>query len=453
MNEVFSYIDAHWREAVEDLIRFCRQPSISAQGIGMEEMVQLLHQMMTKYGIASQILPSKGYPVVYGEVKGDSPFTILFYNHYDVQPPEPLELWSTPPFEPTIFDDKLRARGVSDNKGNIIARLLAIKAFTQTSGQLPVSVKFLIEGEEEIGSPNIPAFIEQNYQPLTADGCIWEGGGVNWKGQPLIVLGIKGIVGVELEVQCTQSDVHSSMAPIVPNAAWRLVWALSSLKDRDENILIQGFYDGVQPATMKELEAIEAMPSEEEELKKSLGLEQFLQNVTGYDLKSRLILAPTCNICGIISGYTGEGSKTVLPCRAKAKLDFRLTPQQRPEDIVTKLRQHLDRLGFSDIAVNFAEGERAARTPLDSPFVATICDAAREVYGVEPVLVPTSAGTGPMFPFIKTLGLAIASSGVEYPDSRAHAPDENIRLMDFVSGAKHIAAILERCRSLASKQG
>ncbi len=452
MNRVLDYIDIHWQQALADVMRLCRQPSISAQGVGLEETAELLAQMMAEYGVPCQILPSKGYPVVYGELRGDSPITLLFYNHYDVQPPEPLELWSSPPFEPTVFEGKLRGRGVSDNKGNIVARLLAIKAFSQVQGRPPVSVKFLIEGEEEIGSLNLPAFVAQNRQLLAADACIWEGGEVNWKGQPLIALGLKGILYVELEARGAQRDVHSSMATIVPNPAWRLVWALASLKDWDENILIPGFYDEVQAPTEEEIEAVQAMPSEEDELKQGLGLERFVKGVSGFELRHRHLFQPTCNICGIAAGYTGAGSKTVLPCRAKAKLDFRLVPKQRSEDILNKLRQHLDNHGFSDITINFSEAEPPARTPLSSPFVAIVCDAAREVYGTEPVIMPTFAGTGPMASFTETLGLPTASSGVEYPDSRAHAPDENIRLEDFIKGIKHIAAILERCSKLKERR-
>jgi acetylornithine deacetylase/succinyl-diaminopimelate desuccinylase-like protein len=451
MQGIYDYIDAHWGGAVEDLIMLCRQPSISAQGAGLEDTAGLLTQLMGKYDIAAQILPSKGYPVVYGEIRGDFPFTLLFYNHYDVQPPEPLELWSSPPFEPVISEGKLRARGVSDDKGDILARLLAVKAYKDVKGRLPINVKFLVEGEEEVGSVNLPAFVVEHRDLLAADACIWESGEVNSKGQPLIVLGLKGLVYVELEVKSAQRDAHSSLGAIVPNAAWRLVWALASLKDWEENILIPGFYDDVQASTEGEKGAIRAMPSEEEELKKSLGIEGFLKGLSDFDLMSRYILEPVCNICGIEAGYTGEGSKTVLPCRAKAKLDFRLVPHQKPQDIVLKLRQHLDSHGFSDIAIKFSEGEAAARTPLHSPFAALVCQAAREVYGIEPVLVPNSAGGGPMALFTEVLGLPTISCGIGYPKSKPHAPDENIRLDDFVNGARHIAAIIERCASLDAK--
>ena len=447
MQNIYDYIDDHWQDALEDLKRLCRQPSISAQGVGMAEVVQLLVRMMREYDIDAQVLPSPGdgYPLIYGGVAGESPTTLLFYNHYDVQPPEPLELWDSPPFEPTQYESNLRARGVSDNKGDIVARLLAIRAFQKVRGKPPVSVKFIIEGEEEIGSPNIAAFVEGNRQLLKSDACIWECGGVNWRNEPVVSLGLKGILYVQLEVRGASQDVHSSMATVVPNPAWRLVWALGSLKDMEENIRIEGFYDDVLPPTQREIDAINAMPMDEEETKQALGLESFVKGVTGFDYKSRHIIEPICNICGLDSGYTGSGSKTVLPCLARAKIDFRLVPNQSPDDILAKLRRHLDSHGFGDVVIApQTEGESAARTPLDSPFVSVVSEAAREVYGVEPVIVPSMAGSGPMHSFTDTLGLPTALIGVMYPGSSPHAPNEHIRLADFILGAKHIAAVLER---------
>lgn len=447
MEQVYEYIEANWLNAIEDLKRLLSQPSISAQGAGIEEAAALTAGLLQEYGVPPRILPTPGGPpVVYGELQGDSPFTLLLYNHYDVQPPEPLELWSTPPFEPSIVDGKLYARGVSDNKGDIIARLLAIKAFLRARGRLPVSIKFLIEGEEEIGSPHLPAFIRENQALLKSDACLWEGGGLNWGDRPTITLGLKGIINVDLEVRGAVRDVHSSLAPIVPNPAWRLVWVLNSIKDADENILIDGFYDDVRPPTPEEIEAIEAIPSEEEEMRANLGIERFLKGLKGVDLQLHSILEPACTINGFISGYTGEGSKTVLPCYARAKLDFRLVPDQRPDDIIAKLRKHLEKHGFTDMVLSAGEGENPARTPLDSPFASVVNDAAREVYGSEPIIKPSMSGSGPMFSFTDILAIPVASSGVSNPDSRDHAPDENIRLADFILSAKHVAAILDRCK-------
>ncbi len=450
MQKIYEYIDDHWQNALEDLKSLCRQPSISAQGTGMTETVQLLVRMMIDYDIDARVLqgPGDGYPLIYGEIAGESPTTLLLYNHYDVQPPEPLELWSSPPFEPTQYEGNLRARGVSDNKGDIAARLLAVKAFQKVRGRPPVTVKFIIEGEEEIGSPNIAGFVENNRHLLKADACIWECGGVNWRNEPVVSFGLKGILYVQLEVRGASQDVHSSMATVVPNPAWRLVWALSSLKDMEENIRIAGFHENISPPEQREIDAIKAMPLDEDETKQALGLESFVMGVTGFEYKSRHILEPTCNICGLDSGYTGPGSKTVLPCIARAKLDFRLVPNQNPDDILDKLRKHLDSHGFSDVVIApQTEGENPARTPLDSPFVGIVSEAAREVYGFEPVIVPSMAGSGPMYSFTDTLGLPTALIGVMYPGSSPHAPDEHIRLADFILGTKHIAAVMERMKS------
>ncbi|MDD5093522.1 MAG: M20/M25/M40 family metallo-hydrolase [Dehalococcoidia bacterium] len=448
MQKVYEYIESNWLDAIEDLKRYCRQPSISAQGVGIRETADLTAELLREYGVNPTILPTRegGAPVVFGELKGDSEFTLLFYNHYDVQPPEPLELWTTPPFDPVVIEGKLVARGVSDDKGDIIARLLAIKAFLKTRGRLPISIKFLIEGEEEVGSPSLVSFIENNQALLKSDACFWEGGRVSWDDRPEIIMGLKGIICIDLEVRGAIRDLHSSLGVMVPNPAWRLAWALSSIKDANENILIEGFYDDVQPPSAQVIEAIKAMPADERQLREDLGIKGFLKGLSGEELQIYNILQPACNINGLISGYTGEGSKTVLPNFAKAKLDFRLVPDQRPEDIIKKLRSHLDRHGFDDVQIFTEHGERPARTPLDSPFVKVLSEAAREVYACEPIIKPSMTGSGPMFPFISTLGMPVGSTGVAFPDSRPHAPDESIRLADFLLGAKYVAALMDKCR-------
>jgi acetylornithine deacetylase/succinyl-diaminopimelate desuccinylase-like protein len=444
MEKIFRHIEEHQQVAIESLIAFCRLPSVSAEGRAIRETAEHVAAMLQGCSLATRIIPKEGgHPVVYGEMAGASPKTLLFYNHYDVQPPDPLALWTSPPFEPTVRDGKLYARGVADNKGNIAARLAAIRAFQSVRGQVPVSVKFCIEGDEEVGSPGMEPFVEEHQELLSADACIWEGGGVNWQGQPQIILGAKGLLYIEMEVRCASRDAHSSHAPVIPNAAWRLVWALNTLKDADEKILIEGFYDGVLPPSERERAVLEAMPSEEDKVARSLGLDGFLRSVRGLEYQLRLRCQPTCNIAGLSSGYEGPGPKTVLPALAVGKLDFRLVPNQDPDDILQKLKQYLQRKGFGDIQVRTLEAERPARTPLDHPFVDVVQEAAREVYGQEPVLIPSMSGTGPIYPFVKTLGLPVADCGISYPESLTHAPNENIRLPDFVQGAKHVAAVLE----------
>jgi acetylornithine deacetylase/succinyl-diaminopimelate desuccinylase-like protein len=445
MQDVFRYIEEHQEEAIEQLIRLTSMPSVSAQGKAIRETAQVVVEMLQELGFQAEIVPKwGGNAVVLGELAGASARTLLFYNHYDVQPAEPLELWSSPPFEPAVRDGKIYGRGVSDNKGNLVARLAAVRALLAVRGRVPVNIKFCIEGDEEIGSPAIEPFVEKHAQRLAADACIWEGSSVNWQGQLQITLGVKGILYVELVAKGAARDAHSSYATVVPNPAWRLVWALTSLKDPDENVLVEGFYDSVRPTTSLERAAVEAMPSQEEHTAESLGLAGFVKGVRGLEYRLRHVLEPTCNIDGLSAGYEGGGPKTVIPCQASAKVDFRLVPDQTPDDILAKLRRHLDARGFADIEVRRLSAERPARTPIDHPFVDVVREAARQVYSVEPVVSPTMAGTGPLHPFSDTLGLPTADCGVGYPESRIHAPDENIRVADFVRGVQHVAAILER---------
>jgi acetylornithine deacetylase/succinyl-diaminopimelate desuccinylase-like protein len=446
MEDVFRHIEEHQQEAIDDLVRLCRLPSVSAEGKAIEETAKLLGEMLEGLGFRTQILPKAGgHPMVYGELAGASAQkTLLFYNHYDVQPAEPLDLWSSPPFEPGVREGKLYARGACDNKGNIAARLAVIRAFQAVRGQVPLSLKFCVEGDEEIGSPGIEPFVEQQRQLLAADACLWEGGGVNWRGRPQVTLGVKGLLYLELEARGANRDAHSSYATVLPNPAWRLTWALATLKDAQENVLIDGFHQRVRPPTPQETAAVEAMPAEETERARSLGIDGFLKGVRGLDYRLRHLFEPTCNIDGLDSGYQGPGTKTVLPARAVAKIDFRLVPDQDPDDVLNKVRRHLRDQGYGDVEVRRLSAERPARTPIDDPFVGLVCEAAREVYGQEPVLIPSMAGTGPLYPFVKTLGLPTTDVGVGYPEARIHAPDENIRLTDFLRSAKHIAAIMER---------
>ena len=440
-----AYIEGHLPEYIEELKRLCRQPSVAAQSNGVLECAQLTKEMLEEVGLTARILATEDprYPVVYAERGGRSRKVLLFYNHQDVQPAEPLELWDSPPFEPTERDGRIYARGVSDDKGHLVARFAALKAILAVRGELPCGVKFCIEGAEEIGSPGFVEFVEEHRELLRADACIWEGGGVNWKGDPQITLGLKGILYVQMEVRSASQDSHSSYATVVPNPAWRLVWALSTLKDREEKILIPGFYDDVRPPTRQELEAVAKMPSEEANVREELGIAGFVKGVEGEELRRRHLFDPTCNICGIESGYTGEGTKTVLPAIARVKVDFRLVPDMRHEDILEKLRAHLDAQGFEDVVFSHSDGENASRTAMDSPFVRLVTEAARDVYGREPTMVPTMAGSGPMYCMAEGLGLPMASSGVGSPEDKIHAPNENTRIDLFLKGILHAAAILD----------
>lgn len=445
-NSLVRYVDEHLDETFDMLKLLCAQPSVSAQNEGILECAVLVRQLFEESGLVARLLPTldERYPVVYGEATGDSPKTVLFYNHYDVQPPDPLEEWQSSPFDPVEKDGYIFARGVSDDKGHIVARLAAVNALLDIRGSLPSSVKFCVEGAEEIGSPGIQEFVENQTDLLKADACIWEGGGVNWEGQPIITLGVKGLVYVELECRTAATDAHSSYAPRVPNAAWRLAWALSTLKDFDETIRIRGFYEKVRPTSEQELAALQALPFEEDQLKQDLGVQSLLQGTGELKSPRSLYLSPTCNISGFASGYLGEGAKTIIPASARAKLDFRLVPDQDPNEIVRKLRSHLIEQGFGDIKVHVFSTEHPARTSLDHPWVNLVADAAKVAYGKEALLVPSMAGTGPMYVFQSILGVPVASCGVDYPGNHIHAPNENICKAYFRQGILHTLEVMDR---------
>lgn len=444
LTQIDTFIEENVDQFLDQLARLCAQPSISAQGTGIAECADLVATLLEELDVTAEIVPSAGYPVVMGEAPGRVDKTLLFYLHYDVQPPEPLELWDSPPFRLTRRGDTFYARGVSDDKGHIIARLAALAAIRHVLGELPCHVKFFIEGEEELGSPNLPDFVSAHQGRMAADACIWEYGGVNHEGRPTFSLGMRGICYVELSVQTAAMDAHSGLGgSIFPNAAWRLVWALHSLKDPDEQVLIGGFYDDVVPPSKRDLALLAAMPEEADDLRERFGLDGFLKGLEGGAAWQRQALfEPTCTICGITTGYQGPGTKTVLPAGASAKIDFRLVPEQRPADVVAKLRAHLDAHGFDDVAVKMVAGIRPARVDPDDPFVQLAQETATEVYGAAPVVAPLVGGSGPMYPFVEVLGVPVVPAGIGYPGNQIHAPNENMRLPDFVNGIRHTARIL-----------
>jgi len=454
MEDVFAYIDAHRPRFIERLQWLCRQPSIAAQNVGIQDTARMVAQLMEEIGVRPELYATDGAPVVFGTVGNGSP-TLLIYNHYDVQPPEPLELWESPPFAAEIRDDKLYARGAADNKGNLVARLCAVEAWLRTRGGLPLSVKFVVEGEEEVSSAHLHQFVRRHRELITADGCIWEAGGKDIQENPGLYMGAKGILYVELEARGANRDVHSSQATIVPNPAWRLVWALSTLKDRHENILIEGFYDEVVEPTAEEMEHLRRIAAQRDDdlRRRDLGLDQFLLGLSGLQLVKRNLYQPTCTICGVSSGYTGQGSKTVLPSRAIAKLDFRLVPNQQPDDIFQKLRTHLAQHGFADIEVRLLGAEHPARTPVDSVLARVVQQTVREIYGRDPIVSPLMAATGPMHELTAQFGVPTVGTGAGYAHSNAHAPNENIRLDDFVQHIKHIALIFERFAQAGNGDG
>lgn len=448
MDSIDSRIERGLDGYMEELSALCRVPSVSAKGIGGRDCANVVQELLAKRGFEVQQVETAGNPVVVGRLRGASERTILLYNHYDVQPEEPLELWDSPPFEPTIRDEALYARGAKDDKGEFVARLAAVDAVREAhGGTMPCGVTFVVEGEEEIGSPHIAQFVQENLGLLKSHGSIWEEGTTSPDGRPTCILGVRGVLSVEFQVQTISRDAHSGQASILPNAAWRLLWALNSLKGPDEQIRIPGFYDDALPPSELDLEIYRSFPSYEQKIKEDFSVQEFVRGVTGEAFKSAEF-QPTCNIQGIESGYYGKGMKTVIPARALAKVDFRLVPNQDPDDIFAKLQKHLVEQGFGDVQVTRLGAMWPAKAGADDPLVRLTLETAEEVYGKPPLIYPLVGGSSPIYAFAGPLGIPVVTAGVGYIGSRTHSPNEHVRFSDFLLGAKHIGRILDRFAEL-----
>ena len=445
MHDIDLFIEKNLNQSIDELSKLCAQPSVAAQKLGIDDCARMVAESLAARGFSVQILPTGGSPVVFAERKGTVDKTLLVYDHYDVQPPEPFELWESPPFEPTLREGRLFARGVADNKGNLVSRLHAIDAILAAEGELPCNVKFVVEGEEEIGSVNLESFVKANQDLLSGDVCVWEVGGVDHEGAPIQMVGLRGIFYVELRVRTAKQDVHSGTGgSIFHNAAWRLVWALNSLKDQDEHIRLPGFYDDVIPPTPREQDLLAQGPKMIPYYLTTYGLDGFLKGI-GDELALAIegVYHPSCTICGLTAGYQGAGSKTVLPAAASAKVDFRLVPNQRPKRVLQQLRAHLDANGFEDVEIVDLGGNPPAKTDPDHPAVQMAVRAAADVYDQPTRVIPMIGGSGPNFIFQEYLGVPIISSGAGDSESNAHAPNESISLELYQKSAKHFARLVK----------
>ena len=418
------------------ITEYCRLESVAAQNRMMPETADWVERLLKETGFETQQIEVAGAPnYVYGYLKGGSDFTLLLYNHYDVQPETPIELWQSSPFEVTERDGKLIARGISDDKSELISRICAMRAIQSASGELPISIKWIIEGEEEIGSTHFDALTKEHGELLKADGALWEGGGFNEKGQAALALGFRGMLYVEYSIKIMKQDAHSGSAHALPSAAWRLVKALSSLKDDMGKVLIPGFYDQVRQPTESEKQAMRDNVDSDMEAKllAMYGIDSFLHNKSGYELELE-VFEPTANIAGFLTGYIEEGVKTVLPAKAMAKMDFRLVPEQNPDDILEKLKSHLKAQGFEDVQVRKLGGAEPVVAPLDGAFVQRIKKICKDFANKEPEITPLVGGTLPLLEAMKKnvgiLGISTAGNPTYY-GSGAHAPNEHIRLSDI----------------------
>ena len=457
LDRVYRAIDAEQGRFVADLQRLVRQPSISSQGVGVRECAELLVAMMAEVGIAGRVLETEGLPVVYGEVRSpreDAP-TLVIYNHYDVQPPEPLEEWTHPPFGAEIVGDRLVGRGATDAKGNLMCHLKAVDAYRRAGVELPCHLKFLFDGEEESGSPSLPGFVAAHTELLAADAALSFDGGFEASDRPRIGFGSSGLLYVEIRVKGAAEDLHSARARLVENPAWRLVWALASLKGPDERVTLEGFYEPIRPPSAVERAALERAGWDDAAQMRDLGVTRFLGGVSGVAALEQLLFTPTCNIAGFATGWMGEGHKTVLPSRAACRLDFRLVADQDPAAVLASLRRHLDAHGCADFELEDMGSIEPSRTALDTPFAGLVIEAARRVYGVEPAVRPTGDASGRQGVWLggRLGGIPAAGTGVGPPAWRGHAADEFITLDHYRNGIKYAATIWHLFGTRSAERG
>ena len=448
------FVDKHRNELLNDLQTLIKQPSISAKNEGIEECSILVSKMLKKAGVSSEILRlnKNAAPLVFGEVKSKSnpSKTLLFYNHYDVQPVEPIEEWEYPPFSGKIIGNKIFGRGASDDKGELITRIKAVESYLQEYNDVPCNIKFCIEGEEENGSENIEKYLKKFKKKFSCDGVIWEFGYIDTKNRPIVGLGMKGLLYVELSVKESIRDAHSSFATIIKNPAWRLIDALKTLRDSNGKILIDGWSDDIIPLSQNDLKIIRKEPFDANDFKKEYGIKKFVGDKNAFEAKKALVAGPTCNIAGIESGYTGDGAKTVLPSTAKVKIDFRLVPNMDPKKQIKLLKLHLKRTGFDDVSIKVLNAEAAARTSTDEKIVNVVCDSAKKIFG-EYILNISNAGTGPMHAFVDVLHAPCVSIGSSFIFCRMHSPNEFAKIDLLNKTTKCLCVLIENFSRSNSK--
>jgi acetylornithine deacetylase/succinyl-diaminopimelate desuccinylase-like protein len=444
-----AYIDEHFDEMVRELRDFCSTPTLAGQRIGLVEGVAAVRELLEPLGASTNVVPVEGGgpPVVLAEL-GSGARTLLLYNHYDVQPPEPLELWESPPYAGEIRDGRFYARGVADDRGDFLSRVLAVRAYQATVGDLPLRLRWLVEGEEEVGSPNLTPVVEQHANELRADWCAWEGSSRDDMELVRVVCGVKGMLYVELHATGPNRDAHSGMGGVLPNPAWRLVMALSTLRDEWGNFVMDGLEDIVEPPTEQDIQAMEVMPFDEEASRAIYGLDRWQRGLSGRAVLRAELFDPTANIAGFHSGYGGEGSKTIVPGTAMVKMDFRLVPNQTPEKMLEMLRAHLDRRGYSDVEIVKLGQLYWAKTPVDSPLVQTSVETWRDLGEEQVVVSPITGGSGPMSLITSHLGIpTVMTGGVAFAESRVHSPNESIRLEDFKTAIRYWGRFFSRLAS------
>jgi len=436
-----AYLAAQREQHLQELFAWLRIPSISALSVHQPDIrnaADFLAENMRKAGLEHvTIMLTAGNPVVYADfLHAPGAPTVLIYGHYDVQPVDPLHLWETPPFEPTIRDQRVYARGASDDKGQTFLHIKAVEAILATTGTLPINLKFCIEGEEEIGSPHLDSFIETQQDLLAADVLVISDTTLYGPGQPAIIYGLRGLCALQVDVRTATSDLHSGLfGGAVPNALHSMIDLLHTLHDADGSVSVAGFYDEVDALTTAERDAFAALPHDDEMYRNSLGVSE-LHGERGFSTIERASARPTLEINGLFGGFQGEGTKTVIPCEAHAKITCRLVNHQDPHHILTLIERHLHThapVGAQVTVTNYDTG-RPFVTKFDSPAVLAAADSYTAVYGVKPFFTRMGGSIPVVETFDRLLKLPVVMMGFGLPDENFHAPNEHFSLINFDLG-------------------
>ncbi|MDA0328227.1 MAG: dipeptidase [Gemmatimonadetes bacterium] len=448
MSDVLTFIDENLGRFRAELYDFLRIPSISAKSehdADTRAAAEWFSERLREAGLTTETLTTPGHPIVIGEWQGAGPDapTVLIYGHYDVQPPEPLELWTSPPFEPTERNGRIYARGSADDKGQLYMHVKALEAHLATGSQLPVNVVVLAEGEEEVGSPNLVPFVEANLERLACDLVLISDTGMFAEGLPSLLFSLRGLAYFEIHVHGARSDLHSGeYGGAVRNPGNALAQIIASLHDSDGRVAIPGFYDDVVEWDEETRAQIAALPHVDADFARALELDD-LAGESGYGTLERLWIRPTCDINGILCGYTGEGAKTVLPNHALAKVSFRLVPDQNPDRVKGLLEAHLAAVAPTGVTVEIRElhGGRPWRASVSGPAFEAASEALEEAFGTKPVPMGGGGSIPIVVEFEEKLGATALLVGFSLPGCNLHAPDEWLPIENYEKGISALALL------------
>ncbi len=450
MSDPRSYLEGELPRFREELFDFLRIPSVSADSAHDAETrraADWLRDRMTAAGLSAELIDTARHPVVLGEWRGagSGAPTVLVYGHYDVQPPDPVELWTSPAFEPEVRHGRIYARGAADDKGQLYMHVKAIEAHLKSRGKLPANVIVLAEGEEEIGSPNLVPFVREHRDRLAADAVVISDSAMFAPGQPSILFSLRGLAYFEIRVRAGSSDLHSgSYGGAVANPGNALAAIISSLHDAEGRIAIEGFYDDVAEWDPEIRDQIRGLPFDEHGFRDSVGVSA-LAGEAGYSTLERLWIRPTCDVNGLLSGYTGEGAKTVLPSSAMAKVSCRLVPDQKPERVADLMRRHVERHAPPGVSVEVVElhGGRPWRSNVDGKLLAAATRCLERSFGATPVLVGEGGSIPIVVDFEEILDAPALLMGFALPGANMHAPDEWFPIENFEKGIEALTYLYD----------